>query len=74
MDPQILLTRLKKEWSESKINDAVQKTFDEAKSKGISNGQYSTIINGEKITVGIKDGTLRSAWGHNKYTLNDLRL
>jgi hypothetical protein len=63
-----------KGWSETKINDAVQKTFEEAISQGVSNGRFSTIIEGEKITIGLKDGSLRSAWGNKKYTLQDIGL
>ena len=63
-----------KEWSESKIDKAVEEVFSEAKSKEIINGQYSKIIDGEKVTIGLKDGTLRSAWGNNKYTMKDLGL
>ncbi|WP_289356259.1 hypothetical protein [Paenibacillus sp. S-12] len=60
-----------KELSKDQVVSSVQKAANEALSKGVTHGQYSTKINGESITVAFDQGIFQTAWGAYKYKLSD---
>ena len=61
-----------KDWNSSQIESAITQGYQEAVSKGITNGQYTFMHGGENITLAIDNGVFKSAWGHYKYTYEQL--
>ena len=50
--------------SESQIRSIVNQAYNEALQKQVANGvHYTTVVNGETITIVLGDGGLKSAWG-----------
>jgi hypothetical protein len=51
------------ELSAIQIRSIVDIAYNEALGKGIVNGVYTTIVNGETITLAITEGKVSTAWG-----------
>ena len=60
-----------KKWSESKIIKSIEKGANKLLKKGKLNGEFTVCVNGEKITIYMENGNVKSAWGHHKYNLKD---
>ncbi|WP_307474445.1 hypothetical protein [Paenibacillus harenae] len=60
-----------KNLSKEKVTSYVEKAFNEALKKGVTDGRYTTKINGESITVAIDKGVFQTAWGTYKNRLSD---
>lgn len=60
-----------KDLSKNQVVSLVERASNEAASKGITHGQYSTKIDGELITVAFDNGLFQTAWGSHKYKLSD---
>ena len=58
-------------WSEKEVVEAVNRVYNEAVSKGITEGDYTSIVSGEKITVYFEDGGFHTAYGVYKFSLSD---
>lgn len=60
-----------KNLSKDQVVSQVERASNEAVAKGITHGQYSTMIDGELITVAFDNGLFQTAWGSHKYKLSD---
>ncbi|WP_223260641.1 WXG100 family type VII secretion target [Paenibacillus ihbetae] len=60
-----------KNLSKDQVVSQVERASNEAVAKGITHGRYSTIIDGELITVAFDNGLFQSAWGSHKYKISD---
>ncbi|MBW6411919.1 EndoU domain-containing protein [Clostridium weizhouense] len=58
-------------WSEQKVIDATNKAYNKVLSQGLTNGEHTVEVFGEKITVYLENGVSHSAYGGFKLTLSD---
>ena len=65
-------TFFNKNWSSSQINSAIQRGQDLALSQGKTSGTFTFTYRGESVTVYMRNGLARSAWGHHTYTPQQL--
>ena len=49
----------------NEIAQNTQKAFDSLINRGITNGTHQVIVNGETITVVIRDGVFKTAFGNH---------
>ena len=59
------------EWTEEKVAEVVNYVYNQAIAEGITKGEYTSIIYGEKITVCFQDGRFHTAYGEYKFSLSD---
>ena len=59
-------------WSKSQIEEAVYAGYNEAIRRGISDGNYTFVYNGENITVALKNGLVETAFGDCRYSYEQL--
>ena len=64
-------TFFNRKWSEKEVVEAVNRVYNEAVSKGITKGEYTSIVSGEKITVCFRDGGFHTAYGKYEFSLSD---
>jgi len=60
-----------KNWSQNKIVKSVEQGANKLISKGKTNGTYTVKQYGEKVTIVIENGKVKTAYGSKKYTLKD---
>lgn len=61
-----------KDWSKSQIEDAVNEGFKQATNKGVTSGSYSFSYKGEKVTMYLENGAVKTAYGDYTYTYEEL--
>ena len=65
-------TFFNKNWSSAQIEEAINQGYSEACRKGITNDTYDFKYMGETITIAIRDGNIRTAYGDYKYSYEEL--
>jgi hypothetical protein len=65
-------TYFNKNWSASKIEEAVNYGYNEAIKAGIKTGKYVFEYDGEMITVCLEDGFFETSYGSHFYSLDEL--
>jgi len=60
-----------KNWNEEQVTKAIQMVFDSAVKAGVRTGTHTLNVFGERVTVVLKDGVLKTSYGDNIYKLID---
>ena len=66
-------TFFNKDWTMNDISKYTQQAYDSLIKQGLTNGTYSVNINGEIITVVIRNGIFKTSYGNHVFTINDFR-
>lgn len=67
-------TYINKNWTSEQVYDGAQIAFEEAKKLGITSGTHSIQYLGETLTIAVKNGILKTIYGHHTYRLSDFGL
>lgn len=60
-----------KDLTKQEVGSIVEKATGEALTKGVTNGTYTTTVEGQRVTVALEHGQFQTAYGDYHYTLSD---